>query len=343
MPPRPHIERLAALFLLIALLLPGASVRAQTGEAMELINAVNALRARYGKPAFAVDSGLVSFSQSHSDYQASIGLATHVHQDGTNPNNGSIYENVAVTDGYNLEYVINVIWSDEIHMTTMVGLPSGSIGAGVATAADGEVYYTIDVRKGAGAINIPSNNTGGDTGTDNGTPYATLPPIEPLVTATVRPNGYLVHTVGYGQTLWDIALAYGVHIDDLRGLNSMPADSVSIYTGQKLLIHVPLPSTATAAVLTLTAAPEATRSAANIAAQPASAVLPSSTPTPTHTLPPPTATPGPTFTASPSPSPTSAPIFSSVKMPNARTFGIGLIVVCALGLVAVFASGLRKG
>jgi hypothetical protein len=341
MPPRTSLERLAALLLLITLLLPGAAARAQTGDASQIIDAVNALRARYGKPAYVVDGSLMSFSQSHSDYQAAIGFATHTHKDGTNPNNGSVYENVAVTDGWNLEFVMNTVWSDEIHMTTMVGLPSGSIGAGVATASDGEVYYTIDVRKGAGAINLPSTNTGGDTGSVNTTPFATLPPIEPLVTSTPRPNGYLVHTVGYGQTLWDIALAYGVHIEDLRGLNSMPEGSNSIYTGQKLLVHVPLPSTATAAVLTMTAAPEATHAAANVVAQPASAEQPSSTPTVTHTLPQPTETPAPTFTASPSP--TATPTVSSFKMPDTRTLGIGLIAVCAIGLVVVFASGLRKG
>lgn len=66
----------------------------------------------------------------------------------------------------------------------------------------------------------------------------------PLVTMTVRPNGCMVHVVGAGQTLWAIALAYEVKVDDIRKLNNMGAEEVTIYPGETLVIRcVPLTPT----------------------------------------------------------------------------------------------------
>jgi hypothetical protein len=43
--------------------------------------------------------------------------------------------------------------------------------------------------------------------------------------------------VGYGQTLWAIALAYGIRIDQIRAWNNIATDSNDIYAGQKLLVR----------------------------------------------------------------------------------------------------------
>ena len=68
---------------------------------------------------------------------------------------------------------------------------------------------------------------------------ATLAPNSESETATPHADGSVVHIVGYGQTLWSIAVAYQVSLDDLRRLNSMPADSADIYEGQALIIRAP--------------------------------------------------------------------------------------------------------
>ncbi|HEY3344413.1 MAG TPA: LysM peptidoglycan-binding domain-containing protein [Anaerolineaceae bacterium] len=342
MPHRIHPAGPLALAFILLVLLPGRAAAApRSAGAMDVINAVNALRATYGLPAYAVDGGLMAFSQSHSDYQASIGFPTHQHKDGTYPDAHGVYENVAVTSGFNLDFVMNTVWSDAIHMTTMVGIPTGYIGAGIATGSDGDTYYTIDVRKTSGQVGLPERPvTAGDSAASaNQTPFATAPPIAPLMTATPRANGFLVHTVGYGQTLWDIALAYGVHIDNLRALNSIPDGSVAIYTGQKLLIRVPLPSTATAAVKTALAAPAASQMAATGTAQ---ALTPAPSATATRTPRPPTRTPPPTRTTAPQPRATSTPAAPIVQLPNSRTFGMGLIVACGLGLLALALTGFKK-
>jgi LysM repeat protein len=342
MPHRIHpAGPLLLAFILLVLLPRSAAAAPRSAGPMDVIAAVNALRASYGLPAYAVDGGLMAFSQSHTDYQASIGYPTHQHKDGTYPDAHGVYENIAVTSGFNLDFVMNTVWSDEIHMTTMVGIPTGYIGAGVATGSDGDTYYTIDVRKTSGQVGLPSRAvaTLSAGGAANQTLFATQPPIAPLVTATPRANGFLVHTVGYGQTLWDIAVAYGVHIDDLRALNSIPDGSVAIYTGQKLLVRVPLPSTATAAVKTASAAPAASQLAAQGTAQ---ALTPSPTPRPTHTPRPPTRTPLPTPTDAPQPSATSTPTAPLLSIPSTKTFGMGLIVACGIGLLALAFTGLKK-
>lgn len=77
------------------------------------------------------------------------------------------------------------------------------------------------------------------------TPVTTTATV-PLVTMTVRPNGCTVHVVGAGQTLWAIALAYGVRVDDIRKRNGMGAEDVTIYPGETLVIRC-MPLTPTVA------------------------------------------------------------------------------------------------
>lgn len=66
--------------------------------------------------------------------------------------------------------------------------------------------------------------------------------IAPLETAAYRPDGSQVHTVQSGQTLWAIAVAYGVTIQRLRELNGLPAPAAEgqgdvILPGQELLVR----------------------------------------------------------------------------------------------------------
>lgn len=60
--------------------------------------------------------------------------------------------------------------------------------------------------------------------------------IAPIVTATPRPDGSLVHVVGFGQSLAEIAKAYGVTVTEIQRLNGLPPDASTLYSGQKLLI-----------------------------------------------------------------------------------------------------------
>jgi len=71
-------------------------------------------------------------------------------------------------------------------------------------------------------------------------PTATAGPSPtPRATATPRPDGATVHIVESGDTLFGIALEYGVTVDQIRELNvgSIEGDIISI--GQELVISMP--------------------------------------------------------------------------------------------------------
>lgn len=61
----------------------------------------------------------------------------------------------------------------------------------------------------------------------------------PVEVATPQEDGAILHTVEKGQTLWSIAAAYGITVDQLRALNGIPVDSDIIYEGQMLYILIP--------------------------------------------------------------------------------------------------------
>ncbi len=59
--------------------------------------------------------------------------------------------------------------------------------------------------------------------------------ILPVVRATARPDGDVIHEVKNGQSLWSIAIAYGIKIEQIRRLNNLPSND--IFTGEKLLVQ----------------------------------------------------------------------------------------------------------
>jgi len=193
---------------------------AQSESAYDLINAVNALRALQGLEPYTVDAGLMAYAQEHSDYQAATNTSTHIHRDGAVPWSIGLQENVAAGDlgVVTVAVVVYQIWSDAGHRHTLTGYATGEIGAGVALTDNDFVYYTVDVRPGEELAATPA-------------------PFVPLAKSTPRDDGSVVHIVGFGQTLWEIAVSYGVTIDDIRRLNGIPADSVVIQPGQELLIR----------------------------------------------------------------------------------------------------------
>ena len=59
--------------------------------------------------------------------------------------------------------------------------------------------------------------------------------IIPVSVGTARPDGDVIHEVKNGQSMWSIAIAYGVKIEQIKRLNNL--SSTYIYSGQKLLIQ----------------------------------------------------------------------------------------------------------
>lgn len=157
-------------------------------------------------------------------------------------------------------------------------------------------------------------------------PLPTAVPTEPLVTSTPNSDGSIIQVVGNGQTLWGIAIAYGVKIADILKNSNLPANTNTVYVGEKLVIKPASPATETP---TLTA------------------TLPTATSTrfPTHT--PRAPTPSPTRAASPTitPTPTPEPWYARVAPQiygNQRTIGMVLVSICVIGLIIVGLTGFRR-
>ena len=313
---------LTLLMMLAPLLFPIQPVKAQAGSAYDLISAVNALRADYGLPPYEIDGGLMASAQSHSDYQASIQTITHVRADGSSPADLGFTENIAGGMNLSVERAIYSIWTDSAHMSTMVGISSGYVGAGVAES-NGVVYYTLQVRRDSGGkiITVPTVAPSDGNSVSAG-PTSTQEVVISVMTITPAADGSIVHQAEAGQTLWEIAVAYGKTVAELIAMNLLDTDNPVIYEGQKVIVQPAYTAT--------------------------------TTPTITNTPLPPTRTPRPTFTPRPT-KPTSTPAPSATPtrkplIPNLRSLtrservhlAIGILAISGIGLALTLGMGLKN-
>lgn len=321
------------ILLAIALsnLIPPHIVQAYSGS--DLLGAIQALRQSRGISLLIVDSSLMSAAQQHSDYQASIGIWSHAGAGGTRAvdrakaagygGGATIYcsENVAMSNNKTgLDVVILQFWSDPDHWKTMTSTTYAYGGAGV-TEKNGVVYYTVDTcyisgqssGSGSSGLPVPGPNV-------IKTPVPTVPLIVPIKKSTPQPDGSVVHPVGYGQALINIAAAYGIKLDDLRKINKMTASSV-LWAGQKLVIQPAYTPTSTPSITPTNPPPTRT---------------PTLTPTQTPTI-----TETPTITLSPTSTP--QPLLALPETVDERhNLGTLIIAVCGVGLVLVMVGQFRK-
>jgi len=319
----------------------------------DLVNTVNALRATYGLVPYQIDENLMTYAQEHAEYQAAIQHSTHEHGDGTGPWDYGYAENVAAgTDEYvTVAIVVYEIWVDWGHLYTMIGYVTGDIGAGVALSADGNVYYTIDVRHGAAVPGTPGPGDNPDPtlpGIDLtpglvSTSPGFIPTFVPLLTSTPDANGAIIHVVRSGETLWSIAVSYGVKIDAIRLLNGIPEGDTFLYVGQRLLIW---PAG--------TAEPSFSESTSTAQAAASETSAASSLPTISPSRPGPlSATPSPSpaaFSAAAVPSPAhTAPVRTSapagnwdIAQQNVSMLALAVLILAIIGVLGGILFGLGK-
>jgi|GEM_PF-2071464 LysM repeat protein len=307
----------------------------QAQDANALINEVNALRAANGLAAYAVDPALSGLAQAQSAYQASINQATHDRADGSSIPARS--ENVCGGLNMTASYCVNQMWTDSSHLYTMIGLDSGTVGAGMAAAPDGSVYYTLLVNSSGLDTNLNLNAfptigvtaaVAANLNAASGFVDSQALPVQPgtFATSTPMPDGSIYHTVQQNETLWTIAVNYGVTVARLQALNNKTETDTSVIAGQRILILYG----GTPVVDTLT--PTVTRPPATNTPRPTSTV--------TQTLPP-LASLTPTITNTPTPGPLIKHI-AFFDRPEARKLGLVLIVGSLLGLIATFFFGFFK-
>ncbi len=129
-------------------------------------------------------------------------------------------------------------------------------------------------------------------------PHPVATPTPPPYTC-VPPANWRIYYVQPGETLFRLALRYGITLDAIRRANCLT--SYSLYAGQALYLP-PYP------VMTVTPRPSTT---------PRPTLTFTPTPTPTSTAEPsPTVTPSPTSSATPTPEPTATPTLPPTDTPE---------------------------
>lgn len=245
---------IAAMFVLSpALSLPVVShaelLRAPraAGSAYDLINAVNALRASNGLPAYSISPILMYTAQSQADFMAATGLVSHSGPGGVSlterllaagyPLAGDLSlggfraENITSgSESMTAEAAVNQWTGDAPHLNTMLSPNLTEIGAGAAVA-NGRVYYVIDAARptASGAPQAATPPLGGGSAVPGGEA-----PVPVVIISTPNANGDVIHEVLPGQTLWQIAASYDIRIDEIKQLNDLSNDM--IFPGEKLLI-----------------------------------------------------------------------------------------------------------
>jgi len=308
-----------------------------TPTTAELINAVNALRLANGLHALTTNPALMQIAQIQVD---GIAAGNNGHW---RPNNltlgqwlislGYPLAGDISLDGYRSENWIGgpnmtvheaiLSWGgDDPHTNTMLSPFRSDIGAGIATSVDewGRtiVYYVLEtaLRTGNGQMQTEAYPTLTAIALDQLFVYGDATQaalalgvsqfVIPVVVATARPDGDVIHEVKNGQSLWSIAIKYGTKIDEIRRLNNLP--STDIYNGQKLLVQ---------------------KSATQ---QPTPTAISTITPTARMTL-----TPQPTQT--PTPQPTNKQLASGQKT---NMFSMSVIAIATLLAVGLIIANVKK-
>ena len=244
------------------------SSRGNSSEAYELIAEVNSLRSANGLPAYNIHPILMQIAQAHANYQASIGTVTHYSADGSRPFQralaagypvagdlslgGFFSENIQM--GYQLtpEEAITAWRGDSVHLNTMLH-PTNYRDVGAGVAYDGNyVYYTLDVGQPSDSMPVYTPSGAGMT-----PGAAVYPSLAPVIINTPLADGSIIHVVQPGETLWTIAVAYRVTVDELRFLNTLALSAI-IYPGDKLTIRLALTATPQTPTATSTRRPTAT-------------------------------------------------------------------------------------
>jgi len=232
----------------------------------DLIKAVNDLRLENGLPALTSHPALMRVAQWEAD-AILAGAPGHTRPPGLTLGQWMISYgyplggNIAL-DGYRSENWVGgremtvdeaiISWlGDAPHTNTMLSPFRSDIGAGVAVGQDEQgnsVYIyvietalqTSDGQQQYEALvfltALPETQIATYGDATQAAAVLLVPQFMiPVSLATARPDGDVFHEVKYGQTLWSIAIEYGVKIEDIKRLNNFTDDEV--FPNQNLLVQ----------------------------------------------------------------------------------------------------------
>ena len=240
-----------SLLLIWLLTAPGfqAKDQAQSGEVSrsELIRAMNQLRVSHGLPPLIEHPIVNSVAQATAEIMAANYMSWHIGdvrgriQAAGYGGGAKVWatENFALGWDHSIDEIMQA-WADPDHMRPAVNPAYCHVGAGVAEAGDGRVYYILQAAYISGkACGEYKPATGDEPGGDPGSDPNPNPPVSqiiiPVKIAVPDEDGRIYHTVRSGQSFWSIAIAYQITIHDLEVWNNLSREN-GLVVGQKLFI-----------------------------------------------------------------------------------------------------------
>jgi LysM repeat protein len=216
---------------------------AQQVSAYELILAMNTLRVAYGLPALIEDPIVNAVAQSTAASMAANNMSWHIGDvrgriaSAGYGGGATVWatENFAVSSGgMGIDEIMST-WADAEHMRPAVTAEYCNVGAGVAQASNGQIYYILQAAYVSGQECGSSSSSIGGTPQAGGVPNPVSQLIVPVKIATADADGKVFHEVKAGQSFWSIAIAYQITIHDLEVWNNLSRDT-PLKAGQRLFI-----------------------------------------------------------------------------------------------------------
>lgn len=216
----------------------------QQVSAYELIIAMNTLRVSYGLPALIEDPIVNAVAQSTAATMAANNMSWHIGDvrgriaAAGYGSGGTVWatENFAVgSAGFGIDEIM-AAWADPDHMRPAVNPAYCHVGAGVAQASNGRIYYILQAAyvSGQECGSVVSSPSGG-TVQPGSVPNPVSQLIVPVKIATPDAEGKIFHDVRAGQSFWSIAIAYQITIRDLEVWNNISRNT-PLQAGQRLFI-----------------------------------------------------------------------------------------------------------
>lgn len=285
---------LALVLALTMTVVPSQAAQAKAGgspalqnSANDLIAEVNALRVANGLPPYTINAILMQVAQDQANYMAATGQVAHrpgLTQrllDAGYPLAGDLsqggFRAENVTGSKTAAQAVQGWMGDAPHLNTMLSPNLTEIGAGVTQVGD-RYYMVIDcARPTTGGV--PQAYTPNPDGISTES-FSPSDFIVPITVSTPDPDGMIYHEVQYGQSLWAIAIEYGVKIDEIRALNNL-GPGIEIYQGDRLLVRKDAPTPAASLAPTTISSPtEATLLVTATLSPPSKGIIPLKSETP---------------------------------------------------------------
>ena len=212
-------------------------------SASQLIAAMNVLRMSYGLAPLIENAIINSVAQSTAQIMADQQLSWHIGNVAGRISaagygaGAKVYatENFAYAAGGTIDQIM-LMWADYDHMRPATTPNYCHIGAGTATASNGMTYYILQAAYISGEACDSTPPTGG--GGTPGQPPIGYGIVTPVEKAELNEECNYAHEVKTGQSLWSIAVAYGVTIKEILAWNNLP-DGYVLWPGDKLTIAGP--------------------------------------------------------------------------------------------------------